>query len=124
MPNQTPEQISRDAIDAQLRASGWAVQNKEAIDFSQGEGQAVREYLTDSTHNIKPLPIRRSSVVLPNYRPDSYRPVSAARGFGSPPPGVFWCHAAVPTARARATTLATAKSPMARRSNRSRSSVA
>jgi RimJ/RimL family protein N-acetyltransferase len=48
MPNQTPEQIARDAIDAQLRASGWAVQNKEAIDFSQGEGQAVREYLTDT----------------------------------------------------------------------------
>ena len=48
MPNQTPEQIARDAIDAQLRASGWAVQNKDAIDFSQGEGQAVREYLTDT----------------------------------------------------------------------------
>jgi len=29
------------------------------------------------------LPIRRSSVVLPNYRPDSYRPTSFAREFGS-----------------------------------------
>lgn len=48
MPNQNPEQIARDAIDAQLRASGWAVQNKDAIDFSEGEGQAVREYTTDS----------------------------------------------------------------------------
>ena len=48
MPNQTPEQVARDAIDAQLRASGWAVQNKDAIDLSEDEGQAVREYTTDS----------------------------------------------------------------------------
>lgn len=48
MPNQTPEQIARDAIDAQLRASGWAVQDKNAINFHEGQGQAIREYLTDS----------------------------------------------------------------------------
>ncbi len=47
-PNQNPEQIARDAIDAQLRAAGWAVQDKDAIDFHAGEGQAVREYTTDS----------------------------------------------------------------------------
>jgi type I restriction enzyme R subunit len=47
-PNQNPEQIARDAIDAQLRASGWAVQAKDAINFSAGEGQAVREYTTDT----------------------------------------------------------------------------
>lgn len=47
-PNQNPEQIARDAIDAQLRSSGWAVQNKDGIDFHAGEGQAVREYATDS----------------------------------------------------------------------------
>ncbi len=47
-PNQNPEQIARDAIDAQLRASGWAVQPKDAIDFHVGEGQAVREYSTDT----------------------------------------------------------------------------
>ena len=46
MPNQNPEQIARDAIDAQLRAAGWAVQAKGAIDFHAGEGQAVREYST------------------------------------------------------------------------------
>jgi type I restriction enzyme R subunit len=46
--NQNPEQIARDAIDRQLRAAGWAVQSKEAIDFHAGEGQAVREYTTDS----------------------------------------------------------------------------
>ncbi|MCX6846556.1 MAG: DEAD/DEAH box helicase family protein, partial [Verrucomicrobia bacterium] len=45
---QNPEQIARDAIDAQLRASGWAVQNKNAFNPNEGEGQAVREYTTDS----------------------------------------------------------------------------
>jgi type I restriction enzyme R subunit len=46
--NQNPEQVARDAIDEQLRASGWVVQNKNAMDFAQGEGQAVREYHTDT----------------------------------------------------------------------------
>ncbi len=46
--NQTPEQVARDAIDAQLRASGWDVQSKDAINFHTGEGQAVREYTTDT----------------------------------------------------------------------------
>jgi hypothetical protein len=48
MPNQNPEQKARDAIDAQLRASGWAVQDKNAFDSKEGAGQAVREYTTDS----------------------------------------------------------------------------
>ncbi|MGF1656696.1 MAG: DEAD/DEAH box helicase family protein, partial [Verrucomicrobiales bacterium] len=47
-PNQNPEQVARDAIDAQLATSGWVVQNKDAVNFSQGEGQAVREYTTDT----------------------------------------------------------------------------
>lgn len=46
--NQNPEQIARDAIDAQLRAAGWVVQNKSEIDFHEGAGQAVREYSTDT----------------------------------------------------------------------------
>ncbi|HEX2852983.1 MAG TPA: DEAD/DEAH box helicase family protein [Opitutaceae bacterium] len=46
--NQNPEQIARDAIDAQLCSAGWAVQSKDAIDFRAGEGQAVREYSTDT----------------------------------------------------------------------------
>ncbi len=45
--NQKPEQIARDRIDDRLRASGWHVQDKGAIDFSDGEGIAVREYPTD-----------------------------------------------------------------------------
>lgn len=46
-PNQTPEQIARDRIDEQLRTSGWTIQDKTAIDFNVGEGQAIREYTTD-----------------------------------------------------------------------------
>ncbi len=47
-PNQNPEQIARDAIDAQLRFAGWIIQNKDAIDFHADQGQAVREYTTDT----------------------------------------------------------------------------
>lgn len=47
-PNQNPEQIARDAIDAQLGAAGWAIQAKDAINFHSAEGQAVREYTTDT----------------------------------------------------------------------------
>ncbi|MCC6415834.1 MAG: restriction endonuclease subunit R, partial [Opitutaceae bacterium] len=47
-PNQNPEQIARDAIDAQLRASGWAVQSKDQWNHHAGQGQAVREYTTDT----------------------------------------------------------------------------
>lgn len=42
--NQTPEQLARDRIDAQLAAAGWVVQKK--INFSAGLGVAVREYKT------------------------------------------------------------------------------
>ena len=43
--NQNPEQKARDRIDGQLRLAGWVVQKK--IDFSSGQGQAVREWQTD-----------------------------------------------------------------------------
>lgn len=46
--NQNPEQVARDSIDGQLLASGWTVQDKDAINFSLGQGQAVREYVTDT----------------------------------------------------------------------------
>lgn len=46
-PNQNPEQRARDAIDQQLAAAGWLVQDKQAIDFNAGRGIAVREYQTD-----------------------------------------------------------------------------
>ncbi len=47
VPNQSPEQIARDTIDDMLKASGWCVQDNKKIDFTQGEGQAIREYQTD-----------------------------------------------------------------------------
>ncbi|BBL60843.1 DEAD/DEAH box helicase family protein [Methylomonas koyamae] len=46
--NQNPEQVARDQIDTLLEQSGWAVQNKNQINFYIGEGQAVREYQTDT----------------------------------------------------------------------------
>jgi type I restriction enzyme R subunit len=36
--NQNPEQIARDRIDALPSACGWAVQDKEAINFNAGLG--------------------------------------------------------------------------------------
>ncbi|TAE77787.1 MAG: DEAD/DEAH box helicase [Verrucomicrobia bacterium] len=48
MSNQNPEQKARDQIDAQLRESGWIVQDKHGINFNAGNGQAIREYTTDS----------------------------------------------------------------------------
>lgn len=45
--DQNPEQIARDKIDAMLTASGWDVQDKKAIKFNSGDGQAVREFTTD-----------------------------------------------------------------------------
>lgn len=47
-PNQNPEQIARDAIDDQLRTAGWVTQTKETINFQIGQGQAIREYTTDT----------------------------------------------------------------------------
>ena len=43
MPELAPEQRARQQIDAQLVASGWAVQDYKAVDFSAGRGIALRE---------------------------------------------------------------------------------
>ena len=45
--NKTPEQKARDNIDRMLERSGWAVVDKNAINWSLGPGLAVREYQTD-----------------------------------------------------------------------------
>ena len=47
MPNQNPEQLARDIIDAMLIASGWVIQSKDKINLQSGIGVAVREYQTD-----------------------------------------------------------------------------
>src|SRR5687768_7271675 len=45
--NQTPEQLSRDEIDRQLHACGWAVQSRAVIDLNASTGVAVKEYPTE-----------------------------------------------------------------------------
>ncbi len=45
--NQNPEQLARDQIDLMLYASGWDVQNKNAVNMNAGPGIAIREYQTD-----------------------------------------------------------------------------
>jgi type I restriction enzyme R subunit len=45
--NKTPEQKARDKIDRMLDRSGWAVVDKNAINWNLGPGVAVREYQTD-----------------------------------------------------------------------------
>lgn len=47
MPNQNPEQIVRDHIDAQLKTCGWFIQHKSGINLRENLGVAVREYQTD-----------------------------------------------------------------------------
>ena len=47
MVNQNAEQIARDKIDEMLKLAGWAVQDKNKINFNDGIGQAIREYQTD-----------------------------------------------------------------------------
>ncbi|HRJ01716.1 MAG TPA: type I restriction-modification enzyme R subunit C-terminal domain-containing protein [Hyphomonas sp.] len=46
--NQNPEQIARDQIDARLAVAGWRVQTMKSLDWSAGQGIAVREYQTDT----------------------------------------------------------------------------
>lgn len=46
--NQNPEQVARGQIDKLLQQVGWTVQNKTQINFHVGQGQAVREYQTDT----------------------------------------------------------------------------
>lgn len=45
-PNQNPEQLARDLIDAMLKAAGWVVQSKSEVNLSAAKGVAVREYQT------------------------------------------------------------------------------
>jgi type I restriction enzyme R subunit len=47
MPNQNPEQLARDKIDAMLIASGWIIQSKKNINLNACLGVAVTEYQTE-----------------------------------------------------------------------------
>ena len=70
--NQNPEQTARDRIDARLRASGWHVQDKDALDFNAGLGIAVREYPTDVGPADYVLFVDRKAVAVVEAKPDSW----------------------------------------------------
>lgn len=70
--NQTPEQIARDQIDKRLLASGWHVQDKEALDFNAGLGVAVREYPTENGLADYVLFVDRQAVGVVEAKPDSW----------------------------------------------------
>ena len=46
MPNQNPEQLARDRIDAALLQCGWTIQDKKKINLTAALGVAVCEYQT------------------------------------------------------------------------------
>ena len=70
--NQTPEQAARDRIDGRLRAAGWHVQDKNALDFNAGLGIAVREYQTDIGPADYVLFADRQAVGVVEAKPDSW----------------------------------------------------
>jgi type I restriction enzyme R subunit len=70
--NQTPEQVARDRIDGRLRASGWQVQDKDALDFNAGLGIAVREYQTDIGPADYVLFADRQAVGVVEAKPDDF----------------------------------------------------
>ena len=70
--NQNPEQIARDRIDDRLRAAGWHVQHRNAIDFTAGLGIAVREYQTDVGPADYVLFVDRQALGVVEAKPDSW----------------------------------------------------
>ncbi len=70
--NQNPEQIARDLIDGKLVEAGWFVQDKDAIDFSVGQGIAVREYQTDVGPADYVLFVDRRAVGVIEAKPEDW----------------------------------------------------
>ena len=70
--NQNPEQIARDQIDARLIEAGWQVQEKGALDFSAGQGIAVREYPTDTGPADYALFVNRAAVGVIEAKPKDW----------------------------------------------------
>ncbi|WP_421998083.1 DEAD/DEAH box helicase family protein [Roseovarius confluentis] len=70
--NQTPEQVARDQIDERLKACGWHVQDKDALDFNAGLGVAVREYQTDIGPADYVLFADRHAVGVVEAKPDNW----------------------------------------------------
>ena len=70
--NQTPEQAARKNIDSLLTQAGWAVQDKESIDFSAGLGVAIREYQTDTGPADYVLFIDQKAVGVVEAKPEHW----------------------------------------------------
>ena len=70
--NQTPEQAARKNIDSLLTQAGWAVQDKESIDFSAGLGVAIHEYQTDTGPADYVLFIDQKAVGVVEAKPEHW----------------------------------------------------
>lgn len=70
--NQNPEQIARDQIDARLVEAGWHVQNMKDLDWSAGQGIAVREYQTDTGPADYVLFVDRQAVGVIEAKPKDW----------------------------------------------------
>lgn len=71
-PNQNPEQLARDNIDAQLAAAGWEVQDKNKINLNAGLGVAVREYQTDIGPADYVLFVDKKAIGVIEAKPESW----------------------------------------------------
>jgi type I restriction enzyme R subunit len=58
----TPEELARQNIDAQLKACGWEVQDRNAINLYAGRGVAVREFPTEGGEADYMLFVERKAV--------------------------------------------------------------
>lgn len=70
--NQNPEQIARDQIDARLAEAGWCVQTMKSLDWSAGQGVAVREYQTDTGPADYVLFVDRRAVGVIEAKPNDW----------------------------------------------------
>jgi len=70
--NQTPEQKTRDNIDAMLEQAGWKVQPKKKIDFNAGPGIAVQEYDTDVGPADYVLFVNKQAVGVIEAKPENW----------------------------------------------------
>ena len=69
---QTPEQIAHDRIDSRLHATGWHVQDKDALDLNSGIGIAVRECQTAIVPADYVLFANRQAIGVIEAKPDSW----------------------------------------------------
>ena len=71
-PNQNPEQIARDKIDALLAEAGWVVQRPNEINFGASLGVAVREFQTDVGPVDYALFVNQKAVGVIEAKPENW----------------------------------------------------